>query len=130
MVVKTIKMKNFCLITLIGLIITLATPAHAQDFYFWTSYDSQGEVDDYVMTETIASSDTQYGFSVYIKSVMRNEGRIKYKNLAIFFWDDDKATWKVRFPDSQRGNVVEVNSVPYAKKIFEICQPIWHTHAQ
>lgn len=123
-------MKNFCFIILIGLIIALATPAHAQDVYFWTSYDSQGEVDAYVMTETIVSNGTQYGFSVHVKSVMRNERRIKDKNLAIFFWDDDKATWKVRFPDSQRASVVEVNKVPYAKRIFDICQPIWHNHSQ
>ena len=123
-------MKICYFIALIGLVIALATPAHAQDVYFWTSYDSQGEVDAYVMTETIVSNDTQYGFSVYVKSVMRNEKRIKDKNLAIFFWDDDKSTWKVKFPDSQRGSVVEVNRVPYAKKIFEICQPIWHNNSQ
>ena len=101
------------------------TPNNGKDIYFWTSYDEQGEVDAYVMTETIVSSDRQYGFSVYIKDVMRNERRIKYKNLAIFFWDNNKSTWKVNFPDAQRGGVVEVNRIPYVKKIFEICYPIW-----
>lgn len=117
-------MKNIITASVILFVLVISSVTSAQDVYFWTSYDSQGEVDDYVMTETIVSTDTPYGFSVHIKSVMRNERRIKYKNLAIFFWDDDKATWKVKFPDSQRPSVVEVNRVPYAQKIFEICQPI------